>query len=63
MGDLIFDARRMVEDLQMPPQRTAAERIMISTRNEDPMERRHAVTRVVESSGMYDDLELAPTGA
>ncbi|MAC75450.1 MAG: hypothetical protein CMJ22_07710, partial [Phycisphaerae bacterium] len=30
---------------------------------EDPMERRQAVTRVVESSGMYDDLELAPTGA
>ena len=30
---------------------------------EDPMERRQAVTRVVESSGMYDDLELAPNGA
>ncbi|NCF39932.1 MAG: methylaspartate mutase [Planctomycetia bacterium] len=30
---------------------------------EDPMERRRAVTRVVEASGMYDDLELAPNGA
>ncbi|MDG1361170.1 MAG: glutamate mutase L [Phycisphaerales bacterium] len=30
---------------------------------EDPTERRQAVTRVVEASGMYDDLELAPTGA
>ena len=30
---------------------------------EDPGERRQAVTRMVESTGMYDDLEVAPNGA
>ncbi len=30
---------------------------------EDPVERRQAVTRMVESTGMYDDLEVAPNGA
>ena len=30
---------------------------------EDPVERRQAVTRVVEATGMYDDLEVAPNGA